>query len=111
MRRGILATVLVIQLILLILVTFSTVQEKSASFAMTDKYHRLSAYRIASAFADIHHDIEYLKTLNATNETIDSYISFVNQTFKEEYLMDINISSSYLIIEDKALEMKKEGVI
>ena len=111
MRKGILATVLVIQLILLILVTFSTIQEKNTAFAMTDRYNRLSAYRIASAFADINHDIRYLEYLNSTNETIDGYISFVNQTFKEEYFMDINITRGHLVIEDKALEMKKEGVI
>jgi 23S rRNA A2030 N6-methylase RlmJ len=111
MKKAVLSTIIVIQLVLLLLLTFATVEEKKSSFIVLDRYHRVGAYRIASSFVDIKHDYEYLKLMNATDETVNEYLSFVNSTFEKEYLMKINITNGYLVIDDPALAMRKEGKI
>ncbi len=111
MRKGILSTILVIQLILLVLVTFSSIQSKREIFVVENQYQRLSAYKMASSFYDIKYDMHYLREKNATSETIDNYLSFVNQTYKENYFLDIYINKDYLKLVDSSLEMQKEGDI
>jgi len=108
-KKGILSTILVIQLILLVLLTFSSLQAKRETFTIQNQYQRMAAYRIASSFADIYHDYEYLKDKNMSNDSLNDYISFVNSTFKEKFLLDIYFNDTHLIIEDKHLEMRKEG--
>ncbi|MCD6547385.1 MAG: hypothetical protein J7K22_02420 [Nanoarchaeota archaeon] len=111
MKKGVLSTILVIQLILLVLLTFSKLQAERESFSIEYQYQRLSSYRIAAAFEDISYDVYYLKKMNSTSQTIEDYISFVNNTFKEKFLLDIELNSSYLVIKDRNLELQKEGKI
>lgn len=111
MKKGILSTILVIQLILLVLITFSNLQAKKETFNIESQYQRLGAYKLASSFYDIKYDKLYLMEKNATNQTIDEYISFVNRTYKSNFLLDVYINSSYLSIKDLKLEMEKEGEI
>ena len=111
MKKGILSTILVIQLILLVLLTFSSLQAKRETFTIQNQYQRMAAYRTAASFVDIAHDYEYLKDKNATADSLKDYISFVNNTFKEKFLLDIYFNGTHLVIEDKHLEMRKEGDI
>ncbi len=111
MKKGILATILVIQLILLVLLTFTNLQTKRETFSVENQYQRISAYRMASTFADIEHDVYYLKSKNVTNKTLGGYIQFVNDTFEQMFLMDITFNTTYLVIKDTRLEMIKEGKI
>lgn len=111
MKKGILSTILVIQLILLTLLTFSNLQARRTSFSLENQYRRISAYRISSAFNDISSDLLYLKEKNANEETITSYISLINKTFENEFLMEISINESYILIKDEKLEIVKGGWI
>ncbi|MCD6575952.1 MAG: hypothetical protein J7K73_02215 [Nanoarchaeota archaeon] len=111
MKKGILSTILVIQLILLVLITFSNLQAKRETFVIESQYQRLGAYKIASSFYDIKYDKTYLLEKNATNSTISDYIHFVNSTYEKNFLLDISINSTYLEIKDSKLEMEKGGSI
>jgi uncharacterized protein YpmS len=110
-KKRIFATILVIQLIFLVILTIFVVQNETAQFEHEKEYRTIASYRIASAFADIQEGTNYLRSLNADNTTLNAYNFFVNTTFGNYYKIDVQFNGSYLRISDSNLEIMKEGWI
>ncbi len=111
MKKGILATILTIQLILLVLITFSQLQVERESFVLKNQYQVVSAYRVAGNFFDIQRDINYLNERNSTEETLNDFFNLIECTYPEIYSSEIFVNESFIRITDKNLEIIKEGVI
>jgi hypothetical protein len=110
-KKGIFATILVIQLIFLVVLTIFVVQNETAQFEHQKEYRRIASYRIASAFEDVQEGVNYLRSLNPDDATLAAYNTFVNSTFGSYYKIDIEFNGSYLKISDNNLEIVKEGWI
>lgn len=113
-KKGIFATILVIQLIFLVLLTIFVIQNEKSNFEYEKEYRRLAAYRINAYYEDIEEDLNDLKTRlgmpnGVTQQTIDDYIAYVNQEFAQNNLVNIELNESYLKISDSNLEIVKEG--
>lgn len=111
MKKGILSTILVIQLILLLVFTISQLEYEKENFAVEQQFQRISAIKISSSFNNINRNVENLKNMNATDETFNLYINYVNNTYENIYFSHIFLNESYLKISDYVLEMSKEGLI
>lgn len=111
MRKGILSTILVIQLVLLLLLTLSQMQYEKEQFSTEQQFQRIATYKIASSFENIKSDAEYLRNINSTEETTTIYLEYVNNTYEDIYLTNILINETHIIITDNKFEMRKEGTI
>jgi hypothetical protein len=107
-KKAILATVLVVQLILLILITVSTVRSDRIQFSHQNDFRRLSAYRIADVADNIQYDLTYIKSKNSTNETMTSYLNFLYIAFPQYNFLQFQINSTYIRLADPNLELLKE---
>jgi hypothetical protein len=107
-KKGIFATILVIQLIFLVVLTIFVVQNEKVQFEYDKEYRRVASYRIAAIYDDVIEGLDYLHDKNANSQTIDSYINFINTDFAEYYLIDIEFNESYIKIADDNLEIVKE---
>lgn len=107
-KKGILATVLVVQLILLMLITVSVVRSDRIQFSHENDFRRLSAYRIADISDNLEYDMTYLKTKNSTNETFNAYLSYVYVIFPQYNLLDFQMNKTYIRLADQSLELSKE---
>ena len=110
-RKGIVATLLTIQIVLILITAFTLAISEKEEFDIQNRYQRIAAYRMMSSFEDISYDIEYLKDINSTNSTINDYIYFVNETFQDYFVVDIKVNQSFLKITDSEVEMTKWGNI
>ena len=110
-KKGIFATLLVVQLVFLVILTLFVVQNEKIEFEHNKEYQRLASYRIASTYEDVQEGYIYLIDKNANSQAMISYENFINNEFSKYYLIDINlnITNNYLIIKDKNLEITKEG--
>ncbi len=110
-RRGILSTILVIQLVLLLILTVSQIQSEKEHFSTQQQFERIAAYKISSSFENIRTNIEFLREINATEESINIYLEYVNNTYGGIYFTNIHLNQTHLILMDEAFEMRKEGLI
>lgn len=108
-KKAIITTLLVIQLILLVLLTFSILKYQKESYWDTITVRSVEASRIASSFDSINEDIGYLKCRNADSSTLNAYISFVTMTFNNYSGAQITLSSNYMAIRESGLEMQMSG--
>jgi hypothetical protein len=106
-NKAIISTILVVQLILLILITFSTVKLEKDSFANTINVDRIAAFRLTSTYNAITEDMNNLAVKGADNQTINQYIYFVNSTFNNYFSSQVTFNQTYLAIRDQGLEMQK----
>ena len=107
-KKGIFATILVIQLIFLVILTIFVVQNERTRFEYEREYRVLSAYRISAIYDDVVEGLHYLQDKNADASTIDSYENFINTDFADFYGIDIEFNESYIKIADTNLEIVKE---
>jgi len=110
-KKAIIATILVVQLVLLVLLTFSTLKYEKESFSNELTVTAVASFRLTSTYNAISEDMSYLRTKGADNETINQYIYFVNSTFNNYFNSEIKFNQTYLAITDKQLEMQKESDI
>ena len=107
-KKAILATVLVVQLVLLVLITISIVRSDRIQFSHENDFRRLSAYRIADIADNLEYDMNYLKAKNSTNETFNSYLNFVYIVFPQYNFLEFQINRTYIKLADPSLELSKE---
>lgn len=108
-KKAIITTILVVQLVLLVLVTFSTLKYEKSSFQNDINIKNIAAFSMTSTYNAITEDMNNLKSKGADNETINQYIYFVNTTFNNYFSPDIKFNQTYLALYDKSLEMQKVG--
>ncbi len=111
MKKGVLTTILTIQLILLVLITFSQLQAEREYFEFENQHQIISSYRISSNFFDIRSDILYMKEKEVTNETMNTYLNLINSTYTSLFSSEIYVNDSYIRIFDENLRINKEGFI
>jgi hypothetical protein len=107
-KKAILATVLVVQLVLIILISVSMVRSERVLFAHKNEFSRLAAYRVADSYDNIEYDLSYLEARNATNQTMNTYISYVYTVFPTYSFLDFEVNRSYIRLQDHSLEIIKE---
>jgi hypothetical protein len=107
-KKGIFATILVIQLIFLVILTIFVVQNERIQFEHDKEYRVVASYRIAAIYDDVVEGLNYLHSKNANAETITDYVDYINTDFAEYYGIDIEFNESYIKIEDSSLEIVKE---
>lgn len=110
-KKGIITTILVVQLIFLAIITMATIQSERETFAKNTQFKKIAAYRMTSLYTDVSGDISDLRQINSTDEAMDQYIDMVNSTVPMNYNLEINISDTSLSLYDKNLEIAKEGTI
>ena len=106
-RKAIITTLLVIQLILLVLLTFSVLKYQKNTYQDAINVRSVAAARMVSYFNAIGYDIGYLKCRGADNETLNNYTYFVRITFNNYSGAQITLNSTYMAIKDSGLEMQK----
>lgn len=106
-KKAIITTFLVIQLILLVLLTFSVIKFEKGVFLNEMTVTRISAFRLGSTFDSLEYDINYLDAMDADNETMSQYIYFVNSTFNDYFSSELSINKTHLEIKDPNLEIQK----
>jgi hypothetical protein len=107
-KKAILATVLVVQLILLALITISTVRSDKILFSHENDFRRLSAYRVADISDNLGYDLNYLTAKNSTNETFNLYLNFLYIVFPQYNFLDFQVNRTYVRLTDRNLEISKE---
>lgn len=107
-RKGVFATILVIQLLFLVVLTIFVVQNERMQFEYDKEYRVVASYRIAAIYDDISEGLNYLHSKNADAATIASYVDYINTDFEEYYGIDIEFNESYIQIQDANLEIVKE---
>ena len=110
-KKGIISTLLVIQLVFLLLITMSNVQLEKQKFSQEAQFNRIAAYKVYTLYGDVFNDINYLKQINATGNSIGQYVIVVNNYIPKEYGLETNINSTHIYIHDKYLEISKEGLV
>ncbi|HDQ60011.1 MAG TPA: hypothetical protein ENN30_02350 [Candidatus Woesearchaeota archaeon] len=110
-KKGILATLLVIKIVLMLITTFSLAIAEKEDFSISNQYQRIASYRLTSSFEDISSDMQYLKNLNATQDSLDEYMAFVDETFSDYFVIDLELNQTFLTITDSNLEMIKRGKV
>jgi hypothetical protein len=95
------------QLVLLVLVTFSVLRFEKTSFSNEVLVTRIAAFKLASNHNSIIQDLDYLRSKEADNETLDGYTSFVDSTFSTFFATEITINQTHLAIRDHSLQMQK----
>ena len=110
-KKGIIATLLVIQLILMIVTVFNETLAEKESFSLRNKYQRIASYRLTSSFEDVSSDLQFLKSKNSSNKSMQMYIEMVDNTFSNFYFMNITLNESNVKIIDENNEMIKWGTI
>jgi hypothetical protein len=112
-RRGVFATIMVIQLIFLVMLAIFVIENEKVNFEYEQEYRRLAAYRVSALYEDIEEGMIELDSdnLNANDATKQTYINFVNTQFPNYYAINIYFNGSYLKISDANLEISKEGWI
>ncbi len=111
MKKGVLTTILTIQLILLVLLTFSQLQAEREYFEFEHQHQIISSYRISSNFFDIKSDINYMQEKEVTNDTMDNYINLIDSTYTKLFFSEIYLNESYINIYDENMGINKEGYI
>ena len=107
-KKGIFATILVIQLIFLVVLTIFVVQNERLQFEYDKEYRVVASYRIVAIYDDITEGLNYLHSKNANAQTITSYVDYINTDFADYYGIDIEFNESYIRIQDSNLEIVKE---
>ena len=110
-KKGIIATLLVIQLILMIVTVFNETLAEKESFSLRNKYQRIASYRLTSSFEDVSSDLQFLKSKNSSDKAMQMYIEMVDNTFSNFYFMNITLNESNVKIIDENNEMIKWGTI
>jgi hypothetical protein len=106
-KKAIISTILVVELILLILLTFSNLRVTRGNFSNELTVTRIATYRLSSTADGIAEDINYLKTKGADNDTLNQYISFVNTTFGSYFDTQLYLNQSTVLIKDRVLSMQR----
>jgi len=107
-KKGIFATILVIQLVFLVILTIFVVQNERVQFEYDKEFRVVASYRISAIYDDVVEGLNYLHSKNANAETITTYVDYINTDFAEYYGIDIEFNESYIKIEDSSLEIVKE---
>lgn len=107
-KKGIFATILVIQLIFLVILTIFVIQNEQTQFQYDKEYRVVASYRIATIYDDIVEGLQYLQSKNATASTLNTYVDYINTDFADYYGIDIEFNESYIKIQDSNLEIVKE---
>lgn len=110
-KKGIISTILVIQLIFMTLIAMTSLRTERDNFVFENEFSRIAAHKIVFAFDDISGDISFLNEHGADAETIEEYVEMVNLTTEQYFLLEIELNSTYLILKDNLLDMEKEGEI
>jgi hypothetical protein len=108
-KKGIFATILVVQLLFLVILTISVVEHEKINFEYDKEYRRLAAYRINALYEDVEEGMAYLDLLNADTTTKNTYINYITTDFSDIHLIEIEFNGTYLKIYDSNLEIGKEG--
>jgi hypothetical protein len=110
-KKAMITTLLIVQLIFLVIITMSALQSQRENFSQTTQFRKIAADRIKTLYYDIAGDISTLKDINASESSMQQYISFAETNVPAYYGVEIVINSSYLSLYDHSLEISKEGQI
>lgn len=106
-RKAIITTILVVQLILLVLLTFSMLKYQKSIYQDAINVKSVAADRMESYFNAISYDIGYLQCRRADNATLNNFTYFVTITFNNYSGAQITLNSTYMKIVDSGLQMQK----
>ena len=110
-RKAIITTILVVQLVLLILITFSTLKYEKSSFQNDINVENIASFSMTTTDNAIAEDVSNLKSKQADNETLNQYVYFVNNTFNNYFSSSISFNQTDLSIRDNNIEMQKVGKV
>ena len=113
-KKGIFATILVVQLIFLVILAIFVVQNERTNFEYEKEYRKIATYRINAVYEDIEEGMLELISENANQNAKDSYVSFINNEFSKYNnilinFTEISLDYYYLELQDSELEIIMRG--
>jgi len=109
-NKGVLATILVIQLILLIFFTFAVLESKKESFSEESKVIRVSMFKVPASYYDLINNQVYLDDKNTNIQSKNEFTGTLNDTFKNYNKFGYSIGMTF-DIEDTTNEVSKEDQV
>jgi hypothetical protein len=109
-NKGVLATILVIQLILLIFFTFAVLESKKESFSEESKVVRVSMFKVPASYYDLSNNQGYLDDKNTNINSKSEFTGTLNDTFKNYNKFKYTIGTTF-DIEDTTNEVSKEDQV
>jgi len=106
-KKGIIISVLVVELIFLLLISFEELRSSRNIFIDDNSVRNIAAYKLSSIFNDIYSDYSSLIAYDSDNYTKDYYFNFINLNFKNYSEYNLNFLPQNLTISDDYFEMKK----
>jgi hypothetical protein len=106
-KKGVIISLLVLELIFLILTSFTELRANREIFVDDNSVRRIAAYKLASNFNDINTDYNYLLAYKADQSTLAAYRNFVTSNFNNYSNIDILLNGTQLTMTDSYFEMIK----